>query len=189
MPYDAEIADLQNAAMSGGTEVSVNPNDQHILHLQSHLPSLEQDLNTIESSQSNPQLVHVAVLKTQHSAKHIQFQKPDKLNKAIVMELGRKFNNLAERTSAAVDRLERDQARQAQQQRQAELQAAKQQGAAEAQPQVDKAAMDLQTHAQKINQSAETHQQTMTHRAQEQKQKLALRDAETAAKVGQPVAQ
>jgi hypothetical protein len=191
-PYDVEIADLQNAAMSSGNgDQKVNPNDNHMLHLQEHLPSLEDDLGNIEStSPTDPNLVHVAVLKTAHSAQHMKMLKPDKLNEALVNEIGRKFNNLAERTSAAVERLERQQQKQAQQQQQDALAQAKQQGAAEMQqklgPQIDKTRQQVEAGQQKMRMDAEAHQQEMRHNDESHNQDLALNDAKMAAALQTP---
>lgn len=116
MPMDAEIAELQNAAMSAGVPVSVMPNDHHILHLQAHLPNLEVDLEQLEGpgQGNNPQLLQVAEAKTQHAARHIEYLKPDKLNAELVAELQRKFNNLSERTSAAAKAFQIEQMKQQQ---------------------------------------------------------------------------
>jgi hypothetical protein len=179
MPYDFEIAELQNTAMSAGGKVSVTPNDNNILHLQSHLPSLEEDLTMIEQGQLDAQLVHVATLKTQHCAQHMQGLKMDKLNKRTVMELGRKFNNLAERTSAAVDAFERHQQRMMEQQREAELKAAHAAGAesVEQQNAVQEAAQSAEAHQQDMRQSEEEHQQDMVHRRETAAQSMALKQA------------
>ena len=188
MPFDAEIADLQNAAMDAGSQgQKVNPNDNHQIHLSSHLPSLEEDLNTIETTPSNPQLVHVAVLKTQHSAQHMKLFKPDKLNGPIFKELTRKFNNLAQRTSAAVDRLERDQQKQQMLDQQNALKQAKAQGAAETQakmqPQLEKAKMSADTMQANMRLKEASHQQDMRHKEDEHKQEMAMTDTEFANKL------
>lgn len=102
MPVDAEIAELQNTMMSGGMMPSVFPNDNHIIHVQTHNPNLENDLALLESGQGTPELLHGAQVKIQHIAKHMSMLKPDKLQGKIVAELTRQFNNLGERVTAAL---------------------------------------------------------------------------------------
>lgn len=106
-PQDQEIAELQNLAMTAGKPVSVIPNDNHIIHVFAHLPSLEEDLVALESGQGTPQILASAQIKTQHIADHMKLLKPDKLNEKIVAELTRQFNNVSERTKAATDHAER----------------------------------------------------------------------------------
>jgi hypothetical protein len=156
MPLDAEIAELQNAAMSAGVPVSVMPNDHHILHLQAHLPNLENDLEQLEGpgQGNNPQLLQVAEAKTQHSARHIEYLKPDKLNAEIVSELNRKFNNLSERTSAAAKAYQIEQAKQ-----QAKL-------AAQQTPTATGLPPEAEEHAQNMDQNAAEHQQDVGQSAQ-----------------------
>jgi hypothetical protein len=181
-PLDAEIAELQNVAMSNGVPMSVMPNDHHILHLQAHLPSLENDLVQLEQGQATPQLLQVAILKTKHSAQHMQLLKPDKLQEKLVAELTRKFNNLAERTSAADDRAKR--------------QAMKDQIKAATQPPPPDPASQAaenehaqnlrqsqEEHSQKIRHREELHQSTMKEKAATAAQARALADAAAAQKV------
>jgi hypothetical protein len=184
MPYDFEIAELQNAAMATGVEPSVTPNDNNILHLQAHLPSLEQDLTILEQGQLDGNLVHTCTIKTAHAAKHMQGLKMDKLNKATVMQLGRKFNNLAERTSAAFDAFQRQQQRDMEKQREAELEAAKQQGAAEAAAPSNAMEMSqsAEAHMQDMRQAEEKHQQGMAHKAESAAQNMNIKAATAAQK-------
>jgi hypothetical protein len=163
MPMDAEIAELQNAAMSAGVPVSVMPNDHHILHLQAHLPNLDTDLQQLEGpgQGQNPQLLQVAETKTQHSARHIQRLKPDKLQAKIVAELNRQFNNLSERTSAAVKAYQQEQAKQ-----QAKMAMAAQTPTATGLP------PEAEAHAQEMDQNAAEHAQDQGQSAREHIQDL-----------------
>lgn len=113
-PQDQEIAELQNLSMSAGKPVSVIPNDNHIIHIFAHLPSVDEDLTGLESGQGSPQLLASAQIKTQHIADHMKLLKPDKLNEKIVAELTRMFNNTAERTKAATTHAQREMEKQAQ---------------------------------------------------------------------------
>lgn len=101
LPIDTEIAELQNIAMESGQEVTVAGNDNHIVHLGSHFPSLDKDLTLMESGQGTPSILNVVHIKAAHSQKHMSMLKPDELNKAVVAELARVFNNLTERVTAA----------------------------------------------------------------------------------------
>src|ERR1039457_814202 len=113
-PLDQEVAECQNVGMSEGVQMSVVPNDHHIIHVLAHLPSLTGDLDKLESGQGTPELLASAQTKAQHVADHMHLLKPDKLNEKIVAELQRQFNNAAERTKAAVDHAQRAQAKQQQ---------------------------------------------------------------------------
>lgn len=182
-PYDIQIAELQNVAMSAGTTVTVLPNDNHIIHLQAHLPNLGEDLDALESGQGDEHLLNSAVLKTQHSAQHMKLLVPDKLQKNVVAELTRLFNNLAERTSAAMEYAQRQQAKE--QQKQAEAAAA-----AQGQPDPEtqqKLQQSAEAHSQKMGQDQESHQLKMTVMNEEARQKQAVRDAESAQKARQTV--
>lgn len=101
LPVDTEVAELQNLAMGNGTQCTVAGNDHHIIHLQQHFPSIDQDLTMMESGQGSDGILQGIRIKAQHIQQHMQLLKPDKLNEKIVAELGRVFNNTIERVQAA----------------------------------------------------------------------------------------
>jgi hypothetical protein len=187
-PVDTEIAELQNTAMSAGATVTVLPNDHHILHLQSHQPNIETDLSNIESDQGDPQtLLQVVQTKIQHIAQHMQLLKPDALQKEIVAELTRRFNNEAERVQSAVVHAQRAAAKAAAEQAQAGGQPGQP-------PPPTKDQMDAATHGQKLQQSDQAHTQKMQHEdekhqlsmkilQQDADQTRAIRDSEAASKL------
>lgn len=178
-PADQEIAELQNFAMSAGKPMTVRGNDNHIIHLQSHLPDLDQDCTASESGQGSPQLLAVMQLKAQHCADHIKILKPDKLNEKIVAELTRQFNNIGQRVEKATAHAERDAQEQAQQQQE---QAA--QGGAAQSPKVQQMVADSEARRKIMLDEAELRQQI---RAREADQKNAIRDAHAAAKMKEHV--
>jgi hypothetical protein len=110
-PLDQEVAELQNVAMSTGVPVSVVPNDHHIIHMNAHMPSLEHDLDYLESGQGSPQLLASAQIKAQHISDHLKLTKPDVLNETAVSELNRRFNNNRQRVGAATEHAQREQAK------------------------------------------------------------------------------
>lgn len=179
-PFDAEIAALQNAAMSMGVPQPVIPNDHHIIHVQTHQPDIENDLSNLESDQGDPQaLLKTAQIKIQHIAQHMQTLKPDKLQEQIVAELTRKFNNELERVQAAVLHAQR--------------QAAKEPAAQPNQPS-SKEDLEANSHAQKLQHDHEAHTQRMKHAEElhaatiknlqdDAAQTRAMREAEAAAKL------
>jgi hypothetical protein len=171
MPVDVEIAELQNQMMAAGVMPSVLPNDAHVLHAQTHNPSLENDLGLLESGQGTPELLHGATIKIQHVAKHMQFLKPDKLNKSVVAELTRQFNNLGERVGAAIKHAQTQQAENPQ--------------PGQASPKVVE---KEQLHQQELKHREESHQLEMRLEAQSAAQKQAIADADAAAKLSQEVA-
>lgn len=170
-PVDQEIAELQNMAMGAGKQVSVRPNDNHIIHLQTHLPDLQQDCDALEGGQGNPQTLGGAQIKIQHSAGHMNLLKPDKLNGEVVAELKRVFNNTAERVKAATDHADR-----LLQKQQEEQQAA----LAEAQ-QTSPKSVEMMKDAETRRQiQVDDHQLKARLREAESTQKMALKDAEAA---------
>lgn len=179
-PVDSEIAELQNAAMSAGKPCQVRPNDAHIIHMQTHLPDLESDLDALESGQGDPNLLQVAQLKTQHCASHMQILKPDALTKGVVSEITRRFNNDYERTMAAVDHAAR------QQQKEQERQAAEQQKAQEeAGQRQQELELNAREHQQSMEHAQQAHEQKMLHRQQEADQKQKLDQAKTVSAIHQ----
>ncbi len=166
-PLDLEIAELQNAALSAGVPVSVLPNDQHILHLQQHLPSLTNDLDFIEAGQATPQLLAAAKAKLAHITKHNQLLKPDKLQGATVSELARQYNNAAERVQSALEHADRQTAKQV----------------AADPPRTDKLVENEQLHQQKLKQMSEDHLLSQKITQEKADQRRAINDAEEAAKL------
>lgn len=166
-PQDIEIAELQNAAMSSGKEVSVRPNDVHLIHINSHIPDLSIDLEKLESGEGAEPLLQVAQIKLQHLLGHMQFLRPDKLNKADVGEAQKQYNNVAQRVRAAMTHFQRTAARDAQQQ-------------PPTSPGLDTA---MSEHAQKLNMREEEHNQKLKFRAEDAKQRGAIHDALGAAKL------
>lgn len=168
-PLDVEIAELQNAALSQGVlaSVSVLPNDQHIIHLQQHLPSLTNDLDYMEAGQGTPQLLETVKAKLDHITAHSQLLKPDKLQGAVVAELGRQYNNAAQRVQSALEHADRNTAKQL----------------AAAPPRTDKLVENEQLHQQKLQQLAEDHELAKRITQEKAAQRRAIDDADEAAKL------
>jgi len=166
-PIDVQLAELQNVAMSNGTPMTVSMGDQHFLHAQIHFPSLEQDLDLLESGQDTPELLRSAQIKITHISEHIGTIKPDGLQKELFAELRRQFNNASQRVEAAMYA--------------AEKQRDREQGSqAPMSPELQKKIADHQLH-QKFK--VEDHELNMYLKDQEAAQKRALKDAEKAAKI------
>lgn len=166
-PVDVEIAELQNALMSMGNPATVLPNDQHILHVQGHLPSLESDLYTLESGGLSPELLTAAKVKAEHIGKHMEMVRPDAIQKKLVSELQRQFNNLAERVQAAQLHAERTQARQEQ----------------AAPPMTPELQAKIEAHQIDQRMRVEDHQLRQQIRAADAAQRQAIADARAAAKL------
>jgi hypothetical protein len=190
-PLDTEIAALQNAAMSTGVPQPVLPNDHHILHLVSHQPDIETNLEALESNQGDPQqLLQVAQMKLDHISKHIDTLKPDKLNEQIVAELKRRFNNEAERVQAALKRAQRE----AQKQQQQQAEQMQQMQGQDAESQANAAATQQEmgqkdaAHKQKMRHTEEEHQMKMRNLESDAAQTRRIRDAEAASKLREKLA-
>lgn len=180
-PLDQEVAELQNVAMSAGVPVSVVPNDHHIIHMFAHLPSLEHDLDFLESGQGSPQLLTSAQIKAQHLADHLKLLKPDALNETLVSELNRRFNNASERVQAATEHAQRDQAKQIAAQMQAPG------GEGPTGPSAKSQAM-LEESRTKQQIMVQEHELGMRLDEQKANQKMALDDADEARKINSTAA-
>lgn len=197
-PVDAEIAALQNAAMSAGVPQPVLPNDHHIIHVTTHQPGIEDDLSNLESDQGDPQtLLQVVQLKIQHIAQHMRLLKSDSLQKEIVSELNRKFNNEAERVQAALLHAQREAAK-AQAGAQTPGSGAQPPGNGAQQPAgpppPSKEQLAADAHSAKLQQDGEAHAQQMQHNQEKHalslkildedaRQARAIKDSEAAAKL------
>lgn len=102
LPVDMEVAELQNIAMGAGAKLTVAGNDHHIVHLQVHFPSIDQDLVMMESGKGSEGILQGIRVKAQHIQEHMTLLKPDKLNEKIVAEYARVYNNLIERIEKAM---------------------------------------------------------------------------------------
>jgi hypothetical protein len=180
MPIDQEMAEIQNLAMSQGVVVSVVPNDHHIIHISAHMPSLEEDLEYLESGQGTPQLLTSAQIKAQHIASHLNLVKPDKLNESVVSELNRQFNNASQRVEAATEAAQQAEAQQIAEKMQAGEQS---QNGPSAKAQQDMLDADVR---RKIR--IEDHELDMRLKAAEKNQDMALEDAQNARRMASTAA-
>jgi hypothetical protein len=177
-PADQEIAELQNIAMTAtGKPLTVRGNDNHIIHLQTHNPSLDEDLVTTESGGGSPQLLAIIQAKAQHCDEHIKLLKPDKLQRNIVAELTRQHNNLSERVQRAVEYAMRQEQKQQAEQQQA-------QASAQGQPTAKEQIMmqDAQVKRDNLIKDAELRREL---RQRDHEQARVIKDAEAAMKLHQ----
>lgn len=166
-PQDVEIAELQNAAMSAGKEVTVRPNDVHLIHITAHIPDMMLDLERLESGEGDEELLKIVELKQQHLLGHMQFLRPDKLNKEDVSEAQRQYNNVAQRVRAAATHFQRMAAKDAQR-------------ATPTSPGLDQA---FNEHSQKLRMKEEEHNQKLKFRAEDADQRRVIHDALAASKI------
>lgn len=54
LPVDSKIAELENAHLLAGTQVSVSPNEYHAAHVEIHIPALMQTLDGVERGLIDP---------------------------------------------------------------------------------------------------------------------------------------
>lgn len=181
-PVDVEVAELQNAAMSGGSPATVRPNDPHLLHLPIHIPNIQNDLTQIEGGNNDPGLLQVVQIKMDHITQHMQHVHPDKLTKEIVSQLSKDYNNTIERVQAAQMHAEREAQRQAEEQAQAQAQAGGQVSEEQLKTQ-QKLAANQAEHEQKMQHTQELHDLNMRLSADQAEQRRASEDANTAVRL------
>lgn len=82
---DTKIAELENAAMLGGSPVSVQDRELHGYHLEVHLAALKELTDGIEVGQIDPlQVLDGMELLYNHSFEHLQLIAPDPMSAEIV---------------------------------------------------------------------------------------------------------
>ena len=182
LPIDAKIAELENDAMQGGRGVSVNPGENHAIHLKVHLEDSARFLQALQENNVSPQ-VAIAYLQLQypHSMAHLQQLASDPTRKSEVGVANEVLNQMREAVQNIGSQLQAQAKRAAQAQAQAQAQAsgAGQQGIdPKLAVQLQKAQLDSQI---KMDQAKLEQQLTIA----DTQQRMAIRDAEAAQKLRQ----
>lgn len=173
---DQKIAELENAAMAQGRQVSLQPTENHFVHATVHVQDIARLAEAVKQQQADPaQASQYFQLAMAHANEHMQFVAQDASRKQEYGQLKQLFQQSSEIAEQTMEKVAAEQARAAQ-------------GAAgEGAPgggSPDLAAK-MQAHQAQLQMEAESHQQKMALQQAEAQQKLALRDAETAQRIQQ----
>jgi len=175
IPIDAKIAELENGTMQGGRGVSVNPGENHAVHVKVHLEDAARFLQALQQNQVDPKLA-MSYLQVQypHSTAHAEQLALDPSRSQEVGMAREILNQMRE----AVENIGKQLAAQAK--REAQARASQQGGQVDPKTQlaIQKAQVDSQI---KLQQS----QLDQRLKAADVQQKMAIRDAEAAQKIRQ----
>lgn len=178
---DVKIAYFENQQLQNGQPVPVVSNEMHGMHLQAHVPVLNQIIEQINVGQADPQQV-LPVLQAfyQHIGETLQFASGDPSLQSLVGQT-KQVMNLAEEainnTNKALQKIQREQAAM-QEQMAAEQQMA---GPQEGQPQMPSAMeLKMQEHQMKLEMARQKAELDMQIRKSKFDQEQAIRDSKAA---------
>jgi hypothetical protein len=175
---DTKIAELENAAMAQGRQVQVQPTENHFVHAQVHIQDISRMAEAVKGMQADPaQAAQYFQLAMPHANEHLQQVAQDPSRKQEYGQLKKAFQQAGEIAEQTVEKVQAEQARQAE--------AAQQGGGQPAQGGEADMAAKMQQHQVELQMERERHEQKMALQDAEAKQKLASRDAETAQKIRQ----
>jgi hypothetical protein len=173
---DTKIAEFENAAMSQGRTMSIQPNENHFVHATVHIQDFAQMAQAVKQQQADPQqAAQYFQLIMPHATQHLQFVAQDASRKQEYGQLKQLFQQSSEIAEQTVEKVAAEQARAAQ----------VPQGAQAGGASPDETQAKMQTHQAELQMETERHQQKMALQQAEAQQKLALRDAETAQRIQQ----
>jgi hypothetical protein len=188
LPIDAKIAELENDSMQSGRSVTVQPNENHAVHLQVHGMDATRFLQALDQNAVPPvEAFKYLSLQTPHMSQHMQAIKGDKTREATYGQL----KDLLNKMNQAVQSLGNQIAKAQRDQQKAMAQAQQQQAEQAMKAQIDdvqaKAQADYAAKLAKVQADAKIQQEASNARlaikGEEAKQRMALRDAQTAQKL------
>jgi hypothetical protein len=195
MPIDIKIAEFENTKFELGKTSSVLPNEDHFVHIQTHLPVLAQLVGSVEQGAGQvpvEQLIQIHTILMAgipHCAQHVEQMSADRSRRdetKQAIQVVQQLSASADRIRNQIVRLQEAQqeAMMAEQQREAQAQAAY---VAELEKRVEAGGPDsAKAQAKLIEAQVMTRlkemefQQKLSQREREFNQKLALKDAEAA---------
>ncbi|NDI16944.1 MAG: hypothetical protein EBY83_03100 [Verrucomicrobia bacterium] len=188
LPIDSKIAELENDSMQSGRSVTVQPNENHAVHLQVHGMDAMRFLQAIDQNAvPEVEAFKYLSLQTPHMSQHMQAIQGDKTRE---VELGQ-YKALLNKMNQAVQSLGNKIAKAQRDQQQAMAKAQQQQFEQSIKMQIDdvqaKAQADYAAKLAKVQADAAIQQESSRTRLrlkeEEAKQRMALRDAQTAQKL------
>jgi len=188
LPIDAKIAELENDSMQSGRSVTVQPNENHAVHLQIHAMDAVRFLQALEQNAVPPMdAFKYLSLQTPHMSMHLQVIKGDKTREVQYgqyKDILNKMNQAVQALGNQISKAQRDQ-------QEAMMKAQQQQAEQAMQMQIDDVRMKAQSEyaikLAKVQADAQIDQSASVSRLrikeEEAKQRMALRDAQTAQKL------
>lgn len=188
LPIDGKIAELENDSMQSGRSVTVQPNENHAVHLQVHGMDAARFLQALDQNAVPPvEAFKYLSLQTPHMSQHLQAIKGDKTREASygqIKSLLNKMNQAVQSLGNQIAKAQRDQ-------QEAMAKAQQQQFEQAMKMQIDdvqaKAQADYAAKLAKVQADAAIQQESSRTRLrlkeEEAKQRMALRDAQTAQKL------
>jgi hypothetical protein len=188
LPIDSKIAELENDSMQSGRSVTVQPNENHAVHLQVHGMDAVRFLQALQQN-AVPEIeaFKYLSLQTPHMSQHMQAIQGDKTRE---VQLGQ-YKDILNKMNQAVQSLGNKIAKDQRDQQQAMAKAQQQQFEQSIKMQIDdvqaKAQADYAAKLAKVQADAAIQQESSRTRLrlkeEEAKQRMALRDAQTAQKL------
>jgi hypothetical protein len=177
IPADAKIAQLENAAMQEGKQMSVLPNENHSIHLSVHLGESSEVVQAVQNKQIENKQQTLAYLSAmfQHANDHFVRIAQDQTKQAELGQIKMALNLMRE----AVVNLQRDVEEDIRKANEEQQQMALQQG--QIQPISPQMQMKMQEHQLDMQLKQEKAMLDAKFKEAEMKQKLSLQDAQAAA--------
>ena len=188
LPIDAKIAELENDSMQSGRSVTVQPNENHAIHLQVHGMDASRFLQALDQNAVPPvEAFKYLSLQTPHMSQHLQAIKGDKTREVAYGQLKALLNKMNQAVQSLGNQIEKAQ----RDQQEAMAKAQQQQFEQAMKMQIDdvqaKAQADYAAKLAKVQADAAIQQESSRTRLrlkeEEAKQRMALRDAQTAQKL------
>ena len=188
LPIDAKIAELENDSMQSGRSVTVQPNENHAVHLQVHGMDASRFLQALDQNAVPPvEAFKYLSLQTPHMSQHLQAIKGDSTREVAYGQI----KSLLNKMNQAVQSLGNQIAKAQKDQQEATAKAQQQQFEQAMKMQIDdvqaKAQADYAAKLAKVQADAAIQQESSRTRLrlkeEEAKQRMALRDAQTAQKL------
>ena len=188
LPIDAKIAELENDSMQSGRSVTVQPNENHAVHLQVHGMDASRFLQALDQNAVPPvEAFKYLSLQTPHMSQHLQAIKGDKTREVAYGQLKALLNKMNQAVQSLGNQIEKAQ----RDQQEAMAKAQQQQFEQAMKMQIDdvqaKAQADYAAKLAKVQADAAIQQESSRTRLrlkeEEAKQRMALRDAQTAQKL------
>lgn len=188
LPIDSKIAELENDSMQSGRSVTVQPNENHAVHLQVHGMDAARFLQALEQNAVPPvEAFKYLSLQTPHMSAHMRVIQADKTREVMYGQ----YKDLLNKMNQAVQSLGNQITKAQKDQQEAMAKAQQQQFEQAIKMQIDdvkaKAQADYAAKLAKVQADAAIQQESSRTRLrlkeEEAKQRMALRDAQTAQKL------
>lgn len=188
LPVDAKIAELENDSMQGGRGVTVQPGENHAVHLQVHSADAVQFLLALEQNAVAPaEAFKYLSLTGPHIGAHLQQIAGDRTRQAMAGQ----YKDILNKVNQATQRLGEQLAREQRQQQEAMVRAQQQQIQQAMQMQIEdvkaKAQAEYAVKLAKVQADAQIDKAAsdakIAIKSEEARQRMALRDAQTAQKL------